>query len=205
MLSEGMTCSAAVLTWNGLPSPMRNRFRSDKSSPWSEQLADDTPSFHRYHVGRIGQNQRRRPYKTPTIFTWYCLVKYIFVWASGVGSSRTIYVTKWRVSNHPVCLFERCGYQWCTFVHVPYTANIPRVCLEECMARGRIPRVCLEECMARGRIPRAWLEECVASGRIIEMSYDSVSTRLVISPGEVRWNKNSLILIYLVKKSEDGS
>ena len=37
------------------------------------------------------------------------------------------------------------------------------------------------------------------------MPYDSVSPRLVISPRQVRWNKNALILNYLVKKSEDGS
>ena len=38
--------------------------------------------------------------------------------------------------------------------------------------------------------------------RIIEMSHDS-APRLVISPRQVRWEKNSFILLYLVKKSEN--
>ena len=42
-------------------------------------------------------------------------------------------------------------------------------------------------------------------GRIIEMLYDSVPPRLVILPRQVRWDKNSFMLIYLVKKSENES
>ena len=41
--------------------------------------------------------------------------------------------------------------------------------------------------------------------RIIEMTYDSVSPRLVISPRQVPWNINSFMLIYIVKKSENRS
>ena len=39
-----------------------------------------------------------------------------FVW-------QTINGPHWCVSNHSVCLSERFGYLWCTFVRVPYTAN----------------------------------------------------------------------------------
>ena len=35
-----------------------------------------------------------------------------------VCSSWMIYGTQWGASNHPVCLSERSGYLWCTFVSV---------------------------------------------------------------------------------------
>ena len=58
-------------------------------------------------------------------FSWHqfmtCTVK--GVWAFGGGSSRTIYGTLWYASNHPVCLSERFGYLWFTFVWVTYTAE----------------------------------------------------------------------------------
>ena len=46
-------------------------------------------------------------------------------WASGVGSSRTIYEMQYRTSYHPVCLSARSGYLWCAFLCVPYTDMWP--------------------------------------------------------------------------------
>ena len=40
-----------------------------------------------------------------------------------VSSSFTIYGTQWCASNHPVCLYKRSGYLWCTFVRVLYTVK----------------------------------------------------------------------------------
>ena len=38
---------------------------------------------------------------------------------------------QWCASNQPICLPERSGYLWCTFMCVPYTAK----CIEEWAAR----------------------------------------------------------------------
>ena len=45
------------------------------------------------------------------------------VWASGGSSSQTIHGTLRCASNDPVCLSERFGYLWCTFVCVTFTAE----------------------------------------------------------------------------------
>ena len=39
------------------------------------------------------------------------------------SSPESLFIYRWCASNHPVCLSERSGYLWCTFVRVAYTAK----------------------------------------------------------------------------------
>ena len=72
-----------------------------------------SPKFRKVHRPPLLPIADRFPYKSIVYG----------IWAPGVCSSWTIYGTQRRASNHPVCLSERSGYLWCSFVLVPCTAK----------------------------------------------------------------------------------